>query len=132
MLALLLSAMTAAGPWLCCCTLPRLFAADTPAEKKQPLSQHCCHSEPQEESTCPEPTAPPCSCQDERPVPALLAAAADLAGQHALSLCLLDPFTAGPFSLAAMLPVLAAPRECIAFPFLEPADMLRALNVMRC
>lgn len=71
---------TLAGPWLCCCRLPRLSARFATLlrndEAKSAESNHSCcqHRAPVKDSrTVPHPNAPSCPCQGTRQVePALV------------------------------------------------------------
>ncbi len=78
-LSVYLMLATLAGPWLCCCQLPRLsarFVASLQKEKAKPAGSHCCrcqeHVPVKDSEPSNPPKAPTCPCQSNRPALVLL------------------------------------------------------------
>jgi hypothetical protein len=146
--ALYLMAVTALGPWLCCCTATRLtarfFSKANSAAQPAPLPAPpcCCHhgqaDKGQPDSTdhpgCPQTPGCPCKQGPSNEVAALPTGADEpvetsyrlAAGERLPVPCLhahdlLAPEVASP-----------ATRDATSLPFLSTHDLLRVLHIMRC
>jgi len=142
-LSVYLMLVTLAGPWLCCCQLPRLsarFVALMRIDKaKLAGSNHSCcqHRVPVKDSQPPaRPDAPSCPCQGNRQeAPALVllesdgarqldrdlnAQAVDLLGCDSLSGTVMPSFTLMLTSSTRSSPVLTG------------RDILSSLHILRC
>ncbi len=142
-LSVYLMLVTLAGPWLCCCQLPRLsarFVAMMRNDKAKPAGNNhsCCqHRVPVKDSQPPaKPGDPSCPCQGTRQeAPALVllesdgarqldrdlnAQAVDLLGCDSLSGNVMPSFTLMLTSSTRSSPVLTG------------RDILSALHILRC
>jgi hypothetical protein len=126
---------SAAGPSLCCCTVSNLFAF-----RVQACRHSCCCTR---HSTSPggETNAPKqqhrCPCGERRQDLTYLSSMKSASTDHSSGLLPL-PGTAGIGCSSPQLhsllngALIGAPKECIAFPFHNPGEILRALHVLRC
>jgi hypothetical protein len=150
-LSICLMLSVAQGPWLCCCTVARLFlaaglgrAAGPPREASP--SRHdcccCCHdgqssghgntAGPQRPG--PAPARHPCPCRQHRPDLTSLVPPQGPATSPSLVTYNI------PAPAAVVLPAsLPAPDSCLHgggterdLPFLTARDILRALHILRC
>jgi hypothetical protein len=145
-LAAYLSAVTLAGPWLCCCTGLRVLASllpglTTAAEQEAGKLPACCQHHVSSKTAVPEPGEQPpdpdCPCHKHQErvaaVPPAQATPADGLAR--------DDAAAGGWMLVAV-PVAAGwVASCgghrdsdlqVDLPFLSAQDLLRAHHLMRC
>lgn len=141
-LALYLMLTVAAGPCWCCCTAGRLFAFGEQSPRPRCCDQHTATPGPQappQESAPDNPSPAPhdsCPCRETRPEPvAFTASSQPSPADSARSLLDLQAAEVGG-SFSGGSPALAihgqAPKECVAFPFHDPREVLRALHILRC
>jgi len=139
-LSVYLMLVTLAGPWLCCCQLPRLsarFVVLLQNEKAKPAGSNCCRCQQPVPVKDSEPSNPPkaptCPCQSNHP--ALVLLQSDEARQlhrdsNAQAVDLLDcdslPEVVTP-SVGLMLT--SSPRSSLV---LTVRDILSALHILRC
>lgn len=140
----------AAGPALCCCTTRGLFDFFSPgylasvAGGADQSSYHaCCHRHgkntrrPGEKRNHGPQRHRDCPCQDSRPDVAYLSPAKSVLTENPAQFLIIP----GPEGMIGFLPrssspaheaLTQRPRECIAFPFHDPKEILFALQTLRC
>ena len=142
-LSVYLMLVTLAGPWLCCCQLPRLsaqFIALMRIDKAKPsASNHSCcqHRMPVKDPQPPaHPTDPSCPCQGNRQAsPALVSLDSEGAkqldrDQNAQAVGLLDcDLLSGVFTPSATLTLTSS---ALSSPVLSGRDLLSSLHILRC
>ncbi len=141
--------ITAVEPWFCCCTaaeLAGLFklanAAMVRAKEETGNSSCCCHHDqaPVKKEQSDKPGPPPghsCPCHESLPSTALVAAADVSLGTTCTRWTPLLDLAAGswlpPLPNAPLVTARGpVPRECAAFPYCSPRDILRTLHLLRC
>ncbi len=142
-LSVYLMLATLAGPWLCCCQLPRLsarFVALLRIDKAKPVgSNHSCcqHRVPVKDSQLPaQPNDPSCPCQGTRQeAPAIVLLESDGAGQldrdlNAQAVNLLDCDSLSGID-APSLALMLTP-STLSSPVLTGRDILSSLHILRC
>jgi hypothetical protein len=144
LVVLCLVAVTAAGPWLCCCSAAQFAgrhtadsapAAAVAAPPPAGVCPHCRHSAPRpagKSEPAPAPATPrPCPCQDERPA---MAPAAERAADG-VAASALDPSSDLPPVVLAADALTTTPRVDSATahtPQWPPRERLTLLHILRC
>lgn len=136
-LVLVLTFLVAGGPWLCCCTATRLFAAVAPPKAIAPACSCCC-----------KPTVPGSCCSEEPKAPEPVKPADDCPCRNQTAPCC--GFVATPaksasfdasFAIAAVacdIVPFAPPAQAVVgvplreLPFLTVSDLLHAQHRLRC
>lgn len=140
-LAIYLALVTAAGPWLCCCTVRDALAVAVPAHESAKAG--CCHrhapakahTHAEEPRSPAKPPLPNCPCQDEREPQAVALPDSAAAGPDVrLGGNDTDPLDLPPPSaccFAASDPAAARPPGG-GTPFVTSRDLLCVFHILRC
>jgi hypothetical protein len=130
-LAMIVAALNAAGPGLCCCVVAWGTAPAAAAKSELAPNKHSCpfcvHENPAESAPKDPATPKPCECQQrllEAP-----AALPDAPVEVAFDLCI-DSFTDRPVNGTFTTLIVTGPQSDI--PFLPPKDRLKVHHVLRC
>ena len=138
---------TLAGPCFCCCTARRFLTfVPSVGRVKHPGAHRCCGHHRQgtgsdalkQEQGKPSPSPlSPCPCQESQCQLSTFTVPdhPEVAGRNRLT-PVANSFGTGASVIAFISPTALAyelmPQRCIAFPFLDCQDILRALHIQRC
>ena len=130
--------VTAAGPWLCCCTAAQMAAlasrSNRPANQV-PVSCCCDTAASAEDQARESPSSPErhCPCQEGRPTAAVAALAKPVvSGEYETSAAALSFAVVPVDGLHAVAVSGASVKPTTVWPFLSGRDLLSRCHILRC